>query len=635
MNSPLDKLELRAAMLDTIRIMQQDFLKQGISFGWCDRVLATLLKFSRSEFGFISELLHKEDGTPFIKSHGITNIAWDETTRAFYEQHAAQGMEFFNFNSLWGHAITTGEAVIANDPDNDPRRGGYPGEQGHPPLHSFLGLPIKTASGEVIGVIGLANRPGGYSQEDVEFMELFATTYGMLIEHSREAADRKRLEDELVESRRKFQSLVENISDEYCLYGHDVNGVMTYVSPSITGLLGWTPEELKVNYATLLTDNPGNQVVEQKMEGALSGVRQTPYILELRHKDGSKRWVEVSEGPVFDADGHVAGIEGIVHDVTERQKAEAQIWHQANYDRLTGLPNRSLFFDRLSREISKARRDNRYLALLYFDLDGFKPVNDQYGHEAGDEVLVCVAQRWLGCVRDADTLARIGGDEFTLIVSDMERPEMAASVAQKIVDAMSEKIVLSTRQECHVGVSVGISVYPSNAMEMDSMLSAADEAMYAIKQKKQSGFGFSLRVPISGLDKMEWIRLDDAHQVGVDEMDAEHEKLAYLGNQLNISIIEKASSEDISRQFEELIAYTVHHFESEHRLMEASAYPDRAKHEAEHAALIEAIQQLAKPPYQEKSLLILQTFKDWILQHIQKSDRELGKYLRSCKDLKK
>ncbi|MFH2134674.1 MAG: bacteriohemerythrin [Pseudomonadota bacterium] len=634
-NNSVDMIESRAAMLDAIRIMQMDFLKHGISYGWCDRVLETLLQLSQSEFGFICELLLKNDGTPYIKSHGITNIAWDESTRAFYGAHVKQGLEFHNFNSLWGQAITTGEAVIANDPDNDPRRGGYPKEHGHPPLHCFLGLPIKSASGTILGVLGLANRQGGYRQTDVEFLDLFSTTYGMLIELSREVAERKRLEEELLKSHRKFQGLVENLSDEYCIYAHDTNGDLTYVSPSIVGMLGWTPEELKVNYQTLLTDHPLNQEAIKKTEAGLGGVRQAPYMMEMFHKDGSKRWVEVSEGPVFDADGRVAGIEGIVHDVTERQQTEAQIWHQANYDRLTGLPNRSLFFDRLSREISKARRDNRYLALLYFDLDGFKPINDQYGHEAGDEVLVTVAQRWLACVRDADTLSRIGGDEFTLIVSDMDKPEMAASVAQKIVDALSEKIVLSANRECQIGVSVGISVYPSNAMEMDSMLSAADEAMYEIKQKGKSGYGFSSRVPMSGLDKMEWIRLDNAHRVEVDEIDDQHEKLVYLCNQLNVSIIQKVASEEITRQFEELIAYTVFHFEAEHKLMEEVGYPDMAKHDAEHAALIESIHQLAKPPYHEKALLILQTFKDWILKHIQTSDRELGKYLQSCGGLKK
>lgn len=122
-------LILQNKLLESILIMQNDFIKKGIYYGWCKNTIENLLSLSESEFGFICELLKKENGTPYIKSHGITNIAWDERTHRFYEEHNEKGLEFFNFNSLWGEAITTGEPVIANDPDNDDRRGGFEGTE--------------------------------------------------------------------------------------------------------------------------------------------------------------------------------------------------------------------------------------------------------------------------------------------------------------------------------------------------------------------------------------------------------------------------------------------------------------------------------------------------------------------------
>ncbi len=189
-------LKKQNKLLESIRIMQGDFLRHGIYYGWCKKTLDNLLYLSESKFGFICELLQKEDGTPFIQSHGISNIAWDEKSRLFYEEHYKSGLDFFNFNSLWGNAITKGQAVISNDPDNDPRRGGYPKEEGHPPLNAFLGLPIKGASKKVVGVMGVANRPNGYDQDIVTFLEPFISTYGILIEKSKVDKQRKKLEEE-------------------------------------------------------------------------------------------------------------------------------------------------------------------------------------------------------------------------------------------------------------------------------------------------------------------------------------------------------------------------------------------------------------------------------------------------------
>ena len=621
------KLEKQNQMLESIRTMQIDFINQGIVFGWCDRVLARLLKLSESQFGFICELLYKEDGTPFLRSHGITNIAWDETTRRFYDEHADSGLEFFNFDSLWGAAIRSGNAVIANNPETDTRRGGYPKEQGHPRLDTFLALPIKSPSGTILGVMGVANRPGGYQSEDVEFLSPFTSTYGILIENHRERAKRKEADDKLREAQARYQRLVENVSDEYSIFTHDTDGHLTYISPSISKILGYAPDELRVNFERLLTDHPLNQEAISRTKAGLAGIRQPQYLMELLHKDGSRRWVEVSEGPVFSNDGAVVGMEGIVHDVTERQKTEKQVWHQANFDALTDLPNRALFFDRLSHEISAARRKSKHLALLFLDLDGFKAVNDQYGHEAGDNVLKTVTHRWRQSIRDTDTLARIGGDEFAIIINELEDIALVEVIAQKLINALDADIPLQVDQSCSIGVSIGIGIYPDNAFEMDSLLTASDQAMYKSKANGKNRITFAENGPASPSEKVEWVKLEAQHIIGIEEIDRQHQKIAEMVNLLNKAITEKEEVDKISTRFDELIRFTHFHFETEHQMMLAAGYPDMVNHDIQHEGLLRIVKQLAIPPYQGRELLILQTIKDWLLLHVRHADADLGRFL--------
>lgn len=183
-------------LLEAIVVMQQDFLKRGIYYGWCENTLNNLIRLTESKIGFICELYHREDGTPFIKSHGISNIAWDEKSRLFYQEHYKKGLEFYNFDSLWGAVFNTGEAVISNNPDADSRRGGYPEAEGHPKLKNFLGLPIKNSNGELVGIMGVANRSDGYDPSLVDFLHPFLSSYGLLIEKFRLDKLRKNLENE-------------------------------------------------------------------------------------------------------------------------------------------------------------------------------------------------------------------------------------------------------------------------------------------------------------------------------------------------------------------------------------------------------------------------------------------------------
>jgi diguanylate cyclase (GGDEF)-like protein/PAS domain S-box-containing protein len=201
----------------------------------------------------------------------------------------------------------------------------------------------------------------------------------------------------------------------------------------------------------------------------------------VRCRDGSWKWV-LSRGMVIarDARGRPLRMVGTHTDISERKQSEALIWHQANFDALTGLPNRRMLRDRLEQSIKRARRSGNRLAVLFIDLDHFKQVNDTVGHDKGDQLLVEAAWRIRRCVRDSDTVSRFGGDEFTVLLSDLSETAVAAEVAQKIVQALGGGFDLGG-ETAFVSASVGITVYPEDATEIEDLFKQADQALYVAK----------------------------------------------------------------------------------------------------------------------------------------------------------
>jgi diguanylate cyclase (GGDEF)-like protein len=181
----------------------------------------------------------------------------------------------------------------------------------------------------------------------------------------------------------------------------------------------------------------------------------------------------------------VVGFNGMLSDLQQldraRREAEAKLKHQALVDELTGLPNRRLMFDRLSQSLAAAKRDDRILALLYIDLDGFKLVNDSFGHAVGDLLLSGVAERLRSRGRESDTLARIGGDEFTVILNHLQNREDAMIVAVSLMESLEAPFQIDTH-EIVIGASIGISTFPNDGAGIDSLLQKADRAMYAAKR---------------------------------------------------------------------------------------------------------------------------------------------------------
>jgi len=201
--------------------------------------------------------------------------------------------------------------------------------------------------------------------------------------------------------------------------------------------------------------------------------------------NGEQRWIEAKLVPhVPEQDQQVPGFYAMAVDITEQRAAAERIQHLANHDSLTGLPNRLLFNERLELEIDLARREHYRFALLFLDLDRFKAVNDTFGHHAGDLILQIAAKRIVSQLRASDTVARMGGDEFTIILRDIGELDHVRAIADKIIAALASPFHLQQQDtEIGIGSSIGIAIYPDDAQEDDTLIKLADTAMYEAKAR--------------------------------------------------------------------------------------------------------------------------------------------------------
>ncbi|WP_374602178.1 diguanylate cyclase domain-containing protein [Niveibacterium sp.] len=203
-------------------------------------------------------------------------------------------------------------------------------------------------------------------------------------------------------------------------------------------------------------------------------------VFYVTRSDGTRLWFSTSGNPVFDEDGHFAGYHGIASDISDRMRNAERYRHLAYHDPLTGLPNRRLLADRLEQAIAQAKRRDGLVGLMLLDLDDFKIINDSDGHAVGDAVLATIAHRLRLAVRDSDTVARVGGDEFVILLPEVDGPQAAEAVAAKVLEAVREPVT-SDQRDYLLGVSIGIALYPTHAGGGELLMQRADAAMYRAK----------------------------------------------------------------------------------------------------------------------------------------------------------
>ena len=398
-----------------------------------------------------------------VDRDGIVRVANERSAEIFGE--SASGLvgkrlplpidEVLAGTEIYGkNAISVRDAEVA-----------YRGDGGRERVLNLCASPMVSEEGEVIGLVCVV----------------------------RDVTERKRIEEDLRESEERSRSLIDSTPD--IIFDLDRDGTIAALNPAFEELTGWSKGEWlgKPFSAIVHADDvaTASRAFAKKIQG------EDPPSIEIRlvMKSGEYLDTEVIASRRIEH-GAITGLIGFVRDVTARKQLEEAWKKNAFEDFLTGLPNRRHFFDSLSRSVAQAKRSDRMLGLLYFDLDDFKSINDAFGHSIGDEVLKAVGQRASNCIREGDMVARIGGDEFTVILSDVATRDEATEIARRIADAIRRPINVRGKR-IRTSASVGIAIHPQDGTDPETLLKKADDAMYEAKSRPED----SSQIPIADISK--------------------------------------------------------------------------------------------------------------------------------------
>jgi diguanylate cyclase (GGDEF)-like protein/PAS domain S-box-containing protein len=278
----------------------------------------------------------------------------------------------------------------------------------------------------------------------------------------------------------QFQSAFESPAIGMALQSLD--GRWQAVNDALSGMLGYSSEDLiQMSFHDITHPDDLDKNVEELQRLMTGAAKRFQMDKRYIHRDGSVVSVILTVSAVTDRDGAPRRFVSQIQDITARTKFETQLLHRASHDGLTGLPNRALFMDRLEQALANSERDGSQVAVMFLDVDGFKAVNDEFGHEQGDRLLVEIGRRLRACARAGDTVARLGGDEFTILLEDVRHPSIATEVAQRVRETLRYPIMLGEHVTT-VTPSIGIALSLGSLDRAETMLHAADTAMYAAKR---------------------------------------------------------------------------------------------------------------------------------------------------------
>lgn len=378
-----------------------------------------------------------------------------------------------------GTAAVTGERVIVVDIQTHPYWANFRELAARASLGSSWSEPIRSASGRILGTFAIYHHePREPAEAESRLIEQSANLAAIAIDRS-SALEALRISEE------QYRLLAEHATD--VIWTMDLEGRFTYISPSIEKLRGYTvAEALQQSLEEAFTPESRDRVITEiarAQEMLQAGLRFPDHRSEFEQprKDGSTVWVEITITGIYNALGEFVGMLGVSRDTTERKQIQDRIAHMAHHDTLTNLPNRALFSDRISQALVLAQRNQTQAAVMFIDLDKFKPINDVYGHAIGDQLLVEAAARLRACVRASDTVSRIGGDEFVVLLTAISCSNDALLVGEAIRLALKQPFDLAGYR-LSIGSSIGVALAPDHGVDPTELCKHADIAMYYAKK---------------------------------------------------------------------------------------------------------------------------------------------------------
>ena len=411
----------------------------------------------------------------------------------FYNK-AIHGVEIGDNTGSCGTAAFHKKRIIVEDIQNHPYWENYKDLAAQADLASCWSEPIWGSNNKVLGTFAIYHRqPSSPSRDNISLIEMISKLVAVAIEQT-QSHDRLQLLS------RAYNQTHDGITVT------DSNNIIIDVNPAFSTITGFKREDVIGKKPNILNSGKQNPEFYEDMWQSLKEQQYWQGEIWNRKKDGNLYAEQLTISAILDEQGVTDNYIGVFRDISKRKQDEEKIHQLANYDALTNLPNRTLLDDRIKQSINFSQRNGRSFALIFLDLDHFKNVNDSLGHHIGDLMLVEVAKRLMTVIRKEDTVSRIGGDEFILLLQEIHA-DGAAYLAQKINDSISAPFILK-ESELSITPSIGIALYPTDGEDPATLLQAADSAMYQAKDSGRNQFQFFTKELFESSNKR--LELDNA-----------------------------------------------------------------------------------------------------------------------------